>query len=54
MWLVVEVVSTNWHDPYARKLEDYEALGILEYWIVDYQALGGRRFIGFPMLSQYG
>ncbi len=46
--LVVEVVSTNWHDDYARKLEDYEALGIAEYWIVDFRALGGRRFIGFP------
>lgn len=46
--LVVEIVSTNWHDDYARKLEDYEALGITEYWIVDYRALGGRRFIGFP------
>jgi Uma2 family endonuclease len=46
--LVVEVVSTNWHDDYARKLEDYEALGIGEYWIVDFRALGGRRFIGFP------
>ena len=46
--LVVEVVSTNWHDDYARKLEDYENLGIQEYWIVDYRALGGRRYIGFP------
>lgn len=55
--LVVEVVSTNWHDDYARKLEDYESLGILEYWIVDYRALGGRRFIGTPrqpMVSVYG
>jgi Uma2 family endonuclease len=54
--LVVEVVSTNWHDDYARKLEDYEALGIAEYWIVDYRALGGRRFIGVPkqpMVSVY-
>jgi Uma2 family endonuclease len=46
--LVVEVVSTNWHDDYAKKLEDYETLGISEYWIVDYRALGGRRFIGMP------
>ncbi|APB34515.1 Uncharacterized protein conserved in cyanobacteria [Gloeomargarita lithophora Alchichica-D10] len=46
--LVVEVVSTNWHDDYAKKLDDYEALGIGEYWIVDYRGLGGRRFIGFP------
>ncbi|OLP20450.1 hypothetical protein BST81_00080 [Leptolyngbya sp. 'hensonii'] len=46
--LVVEVVSTNWQDDYAKKLEDYEALGIGEYWIVDYRALGGWRHIGRP------
>jgi Uma2 family endonuclease len=46
--LVVEVVSTNWSDYYALKLEDYESLGIPEYWIVDYLGLGGRRFIGNP------
>ncbi len=44
--LVVEVVSTNWQNDYARKVEDYEALGILEYWIVDYLGLGGKRYIG--------
>jgi Uma2 family endonuclease len=46
--LVVEVVSTNWQDDYLTKLRDYELLGIQEYWIVDYAALGGRRFIGNP------
>lgn len=46
--LVVEVVSTNWSDDYALKLEEYEILGIDEYWIVDYLGLGGRRFIGNP------
>lgn len=46
--LVVEVVSTNWPDDYARKFEDYEAMGIVEYWIVDYLGLGGRRYIGTP------
>lgn len=46
--LVIEVVSTNWSDDYALKLEDYESLGILEYWIVDYLGLGGRRYIGNP------
>ncbi|MCA1991797.1 MAG: Uma2 family endonuclease [Coleofasciculus sp. S288] len=46
--LIVEVVSTNWHDDYALKLEDYEAMGIPEYWIVDYLGLGGRRYIGKP------
>ena len=30
------------------KLEDYEALGIAEYWICDYLGLGGRRYIGSP------
>jgi len=46
--LVIEVVSTNWSDDYALKLEDYEAMGISEYWIVDYLGLGGRRYIGSP------
>ncbi|MFM7366297.1 MAG: Uma2 family endonuclease, partial [Sphaerospermopsis kisseleviana] len=46
--LVVEVVSTNWRDDYHKKLADYEEMGIVEYWIVDYAALGGRVFIGNP------
>ena len=46
--MIVEVVSTNWRDDYFTKLGEYEALGIQEYWIVDYAALGGRRFIGNP------
>jgi Uma2 family endonuclease len=46
--LAIEVVSTNWRDDYGYKLIDYEDLGIPEYWIVDYAALGGRRFIGNP------
>ncbi len=46
--LVIEVVSTNWRDDYLKKAADYEAVGIKEYWIVDYAALGGRRFIGNP------
>jgi Uma2 family endonuclease len=46
--LIVEVVSTNWRDDYAVKMADYESLGILEYWVVDYAGLGGRRFIGNP------
>jgi Uma2 family endonuclease len=37
---VVEVVSTNWRDDYGLKLADYEAMGIVEYWIVDFRALG--------------
>lgn len=46
--LVIEVVSTNWQNDYARKLDDYQALGIPEYWIVDYLGLGGTLFIGSP------
>jgi len=46
--VAIEVVSTNWSDDYAMKLEDYEALGITEYWICDYLGLGGRRYIGSP------
>jgi Uma2 family endonuclease len=61
--LVVEVVSTNWRDDYYDKFGDYvrvasgsrsvsdrrrEEMGIPEYWIVDYAALGGRKFIGNP------
>ncbi|MBC6423510.1 MAG: Uma2 family endonuclease [Hormoscilla sp. SP12CHS1] len=46
--LIVEVVSTNWRDDYFLKATDYEEMGIPEYWIFDYRALGGRRFIGNP------
>jgi len=46
--LVIEVVSTNWRNDYHLKFADYEEMGILEYWIVDYSALGGRNFIGNP------
>lgn len=46
--LAVEVVSTNWRDDYLVKLGDYEALGIEEYWIIDYLGMGGRRYIGSP------
>jgi len=62
--LVIEVVSTNWRDDYHKKFADYEEMGIQEYWIVedtaldgspglkhvsvDYAALGGRDFIGYP------
>ncbi|MEG3991078.1 Uma2 family endonuclease [Microcoleus sp. S28C3] len=46
--LVIEVLSTNWRDDYYLKYADYEEMGIPEYWIVDYAALGGRNFIGNP------
>ncbi|MES1026605.1 Uma2 family endonuclease [Gloeocapsa sp. BRSZ] len=57
--LVIEVVSTNWRDDYYLKLADYVGrspsrrveMGIPEYWIVDYAALGARKFIGNPKQS---
>lgn len=46
--IVIEVVSTNWRDDYYDKFRDYEEMGIPEYWIVDYAALGGKRFTSNP------
>jgi Uma2 family endonuclease len=46
--LVVEIVSSNWRDDYLTKVRDYEEIGIVEYWIVDYLGVGGRRYIGNP------
>ena len=46
--LVIEVVSTNWRVDYLTKVKDYEEIGIPEYWIVDYLALGGTPYIGNP------
>ena len=53
--IVIEVVSTNWRDDYYNKRRDYarvasrrEEMGIPEYWIADYAALGARKFIGNP------
>ncbi|MEH2009211.1 Uma2 family endonuclease [Nostoc sp.] len=53
--IVIEVVSTNWRDDYYNKFRDYarvasrrEEMGIIEYWIADYAALGARKFIGNP------
>ena len=49
--LAIEVVSTNWRDDYRIKLNEYETLGILEYWIVDCAGLGGVQYIGSPKQS---
>jgi Uma2 family endonuclease len=46
--LVIQVVSTNWRDDYGHKLVEYEAMGIAEYWLVDFRALGAVRHIGQP------
>jgi Uma2 family endonuclease len=62
--LAVEVVSTNWENDYVDKLDEYEQLGIKEYWIVDYLACCGadpcgiasRALLGdpkFPTISVY-
>ncbi|TYQ28749.1 Uma2 family endonuclease [Pseudanabaena sp. UWO311] len=48
--IAVEVVSTNWEDDYIDKLAEYERLGIPEYWIVDYLAIGSRDYLGDPKL----
>ncbi|MEG4006212.1 Uma2 family endonuclease [Microcoleus sp. Pol11C1] len=46
--LAVEVTSTNWEDDYIDRLDEYRRLGIPEYWIVDYLAIGSREFLGNP------
>jgi Uma2 family endonuclease len=46
--LAVEVISTNWEDDYIDKFEEYERIGIPEYWIVDYLAIASREFLGNP------
>lgn len=46
--LSVIVVSTNWEDDYIDKFEEYQRLGITEYWIVDYSAIASREFLGNP------
>ena len=46
--LAVEVVSTNWEDDYIDKLDEYERLGIPEFWLVDYMGLGSRDYLGNP------
>jgi Uma2 family endonuclease len=46
--LAIEVVSTNWEDDRSDKLDEYVRLGIPEFWIVDYLALGPRSSLGNP------
>ncbi|HEY9691296.1 MAG TPA: Uma2 family endonuclease [Oculatellaceae cyanobacterium] len=49
--LAVEVVSTNWEDDYVDKLDEYQRLGIPEYWIVDYLAIAARSYLGNPKVA---
>jgi Uma2 family endonuclease len=54
--LVIEVASSNWRDDYFLKLGDYEAMGIQEYWIVDFKGIASSRFLGkerLPAISIY-
>jgi Uma2 family endonuclease len=46
--LIIEVVSQNWRDDYDYKFSDYEAMGIREYWIVDFRAIASSRVLGKP------
>jgi len=48
--LAVEIVSTNWEDDYIDKLDEYQRLSIVEYWIVDYLAIGSRNYLGNPKM----
>lgn len=42
------MVSTNWEDDYLDKLEEYQLLGVTEYWIIDYMAIASRSYLGNP------
>ncbi|MEG4336185.1 Uma2 family endonuclease [Microcoleus sp. D3_18_C2] len=48
--LAVEVTSTNWEDDYVDNLDEYQRLGICEYWIVDYLAIASRAYLGNPKI----
>ncbi len=48
--LAVEVTSTNLDDDYVDKLDEYQRLGIPEYWIVDYLAIASRAYLGNPKI----
>jgi len=48
--LAIEVISTNWTDDYIEKFDEYQRLGIPEYWIVDYMAIASRQFLGDPKI----
>ncbi|MCC3408202.1 MAG: Uma2 family endonuclease [Microcoleus sp. PH2017_10_PVI_O_A] len=49
--LAVEVASMNWNVDYIHKLDEYQRLGIAEYWVVDYLAIASSKFIGKPKVA---
>ncbi|NJL23340.1 MAG: Uma2 family endonuclease [Leptolyngbyaceae cyanobacterium SM1_3_5] len=47
--IVVEIVSpSSATQDYKGKLKEYEALQVIEYWVVDPEGLGAAKYIGFP------
>jgi Uma2 family endonuclease len=51
IYTIIPVVSTNWEDDYVDKLDEYQRLEILEYWIVDYLAIAARSYLGNPKVT---
>ncbi|MFM9264280.1 Uma2 family endonuclease [Tychonema sp. BBK16] len=49
--LAVEVTSMNWNVDYIHKFDEYQRLGISEYWVVDYLGIASSKFIGKPKTS---
>ncbi len=46
------MVSTNWEDDYVDKFDEYQRLGISEYWIGDYLAIASRSYLGNPKVPK--
>jgi len=51
--LAIEIVSTNWRDDHGRKINDCEALGITEVWLIDYLSLGGDSLYRLTKTTNY-
>ncbi|TAG63655.1 MAG: Uma2 family endonuclease [Oscillatoriales cyanobacterium] len=49
--LAVEVTSMNWNVDYIHKFDEYQRLGISEYWVVDYLGIASSKFIGKPKVA---
>lgn len=41
----------NWNVDYIHKFDEYERLGISEYWVVDYLGIASSKFIGKPKVA---